>query len=280
MKKLLSMLMALVLTLGVAVNTVVLADGDEETSQEQSAQETVDTSDIKTQLVVEFKDDEQVVVNQSLTGGKESIEYLQNLYASSGYDLTVEENDGVYVLSMPESELTVSDIRNSGIEVIEDKGLFATKKIYFYYVGDVTGYDEEAMEVGSVILKADGIVSYTNADKISGGVEMKLISGQNGSFVVVTNVVNWIGILLLVLILLAIAVVVVLIVIVKKNKKVAEVPETSDFSDGSDDILAQLVSESDSSEEAEAPEISEVANEAEACEDEAEVSEETENSGE
>ena len=148
-------------------------------------------------------------------------------------------------MSMPETELTLENIRNSGLEVIEDKGLFSTKKTYVYIVGDVNSGSSEgaAEEVGSIVLKANGIVSYTNADKVSGGAEMKLISGQNGSFIVMTNVINWVGILLIVLIVLAVAVIIALIVITKSRKKnAAKAEDDTVGEEGTDDILAQLTS--------------------------------------
>lgn len=256
MKKLLATLMAVMLTTVMAVNVAVLADGEENAAQQNeqsadqgtdttSAQEPVDTSDVKTYLVIDFTSDDKVVVNQSLSGSKESIDYLQGLYSQSGYDIKSEEKDGKYIMSMPETELTLENIRNSGLEVIEDKGLFSTKKTYVYLVGDVSSgsSDDAAEEVGSIVLKANGIISYTNADKVSGGAEMKLISGQNGSFIVMTNVINWVGILLIVLIVLAIAVIIALIVITKSRKKnAAKAEDDTAGGEGTDDILAQLTS--------------------------------------
>lgn len=234
MKKFLAIIMALTLVAVMGVNFVAFADepvmiSDEEivvtgedTAEEVPVENAPSLESIKPTLVYDFTGGETIAISQYLTGNDEDLQYMYAQYAASGYEVTLEEKDGVQTLVMPSNELTKADINYSGIDYVVDEGLFSTKTTYVYVIGTLseTGL-ADGEEFATIRFLTNGFVGYTNADRVKGGIEKVLYAGEDGTIVAMATSYNWMAIALIVLVILAIAVVVALVVISKSKKKSA-----------------------------------------------------------
>ncbi len=238
MKKFLAIIMALTLVTVMGVNFVAFADEPEVTSNEEivisedeaaPVESAPSLQSVKPTLVYDFTGEETIAVSQFFTGNDEDLQYLYAQAAASGLEATIEDKDGVKTMSMAANQVTKDDLNYSGIDYVVDKGLFSTKTTYLYLIGTLSQTGLEDGEVyATVRFLTNGFVSYTNADRVRGGIEKVLYAGESGTIVAVTTSYNWLAIVLIVLIILAIAAIVALVIISRAKKKAAGIEADED----------------------------------------------------
>lgn len=226
MKRILAMLLALMLVSAMTVGFVAYAD---EPVAEETPVETVeeatpatpsqeDFESMMQYMTYDFTKPDVVVISSYVTGSENLLNYFKD---SSGESAKIEEINGAKALVLPESEVPMEQLSSGGVGYIEDKGFFVTKNIYTYVLGDMAGSGEDGTVVANLTFKVNGIVTYTNIDKVKGGASVDITVGKNNNVVVIANSVNWINLLIALMVLVVIILVVLIAVFSKKKKKLA-----------------------------------------------------------
>lgn len=226
MKRILAMLLALMLVSAMTVGFVAYADEPvaEETpveTVEEAAPATPSQEDFESMMqymTYDFTKPDVVVISSYVTGSENLLNYFKD---SSGESAKIEEINGTKALVLPESEVPMEQLSSGGVGYIEDKGFFVTKNIYTYVLGDMAGSGEDGTVVANLTFKVNGIVTYTNIDKVKGGASVDITVGKNNNVVVIANSVNWINLLIALMVLVVIILVVLIAVFSKKKKKLA-----------------------------------------------------------
>lgn len=226
MKRILAMLLALMLVSAMTVGFVAYADEPvaEETpveTVEEAAPATPSQEDFESMMqymTYDFTKPDVVVISSYVTGSENLLNYFKD---SSGESAKIEEINGAKALVLPESEVPMEQLSSGGVGYIEDKGFFVTKNIYTYVLGDMAGSGEDGTVVANLTFKVNGIVTYTNIDKVKGGASVDITVGKNNNVVVIANSVNWINLLIALMVLVVIILVVLIAVFSKKKKKLA-----------------------------------------------------------
>lgn len=226
MKRILAMLLALMLVSAMTVGFVAYADEPvaEETpveTVEEAAPATPSQEDFESMMqymTYDFTKPDVVVISSYVTGSENLLNYFKD---SSGESAKIEEINGAKALVLPESEVPMEQLSSGGVGYIEDKGFFVTKNIYTYVLGDMAGSGEDGTVVANLTFKVNGIVTYTNTDKVKGGASVDITVGKNNNVVVIANSVNWINLLIALMVLVVIILVVLIAVFSKKKKKLA-----------------------------------------------------------
>lgn len=226
MKRILAMLLTLMLVSAMTVGFVAYADEPvaEETpveTVEEAAPATPSQEDFESMMqymTYDFTKPDVVVISSYVTGSENLLNYFKD---SSGESAKIEEINGAKALVLPESEVPMEQLSSGGVGYIEDKGFFVTKNIYTYVLGDMAGSGEDGTVVANLTFKVNGIVTYTNIDKVKGGASVDITVGKNNNVVVIANSVNWINLLIALMVLVVIILVVLIAVFSKKKKKLA-----------------------------------------------------------
>ena len=252
MKRILAMLLALMLVSAMTVGFVAYAD---EPVAEETPVETVeeatpatpsqeDFESMMQYMTYDFTKPDVVVISSYVTGSENLLNYFKD---SSGESAKIEEINGAKALVLPESEVPMEQLSSGGVGYIEDKGFFVTKNIYTYVLGDMAGSGEDGTVVANLTFKVNGIVTYTNIDKVKGGASVDITVGKNNNVVVIANSVNWINLLIALMVLVVIILVVLIAVFSKKKKKLAAEETGADALEnpveGLEDAVAEIKEE-------------------------------------
>lgn len=252
MKRILAMLLALMLVSAMTVGFVAYADEPvaEETpveTVEEAAPATPSQEDFESMMqymTYDFTKPDVVVISSYVTGSENLLNYFKD---SSGESAKIEEINGAKALVLPESEVPMEQLSSGGVGYIEDKGFFVTKNIYTYVLGDMAGSGEDGTVVANLTFKVNGIVTYTNIDKVKGGASVDITVGKNNNVVVIANSVNWINLLIALMVLVVIILVVLIAVFSKKKKKLAAEETVADALEnpveGLEDAVAEIKEE-------------------------------------
>lgn len=252
MKRILAMFLALMLVSAMTVGFVAYADEPvaEETpveTVEEAAPATPSQEDFESMMqymTYDFTKPDVVVISSYVTGSENLLNYFKD---SSGESAKIEEINGAKALVLPESEVPMEQLSSGGVGYIEDKGFFVTKNIYTYVLGDMAGSGEDGTVVANLTFKVNGIVTYTNIDKVKGGASVDITVGKNNNVVVIANSVNWINLLIALMVLVVIILVVLIAVFSKKKKKLAAKETGADALEnpieGLEDAVAEIKEE-------------------------------------
>ena len=247
MKKFLSLILTVMLTLSVVMGIAVYAEpSDADTQTQQDAQDAQDTQNadastpddsmyhedtIEQYIVLDFtKNGGDIEYKGIITGDDSSIEYVKQLYKQYySQDLEDTNMDDKPAVIVNNSTVTKEELPNLGLGYIEETGLFGTKTTYFYI--DATGSTnyEDGKKIATIRFVMPSRPSYCkNAKIVKNTVEKDILSGENNSVMFSIYKANIINILIFVMILIVLILAIILIYLKTKNKKAREVFENTD----------------------------------------------------